>query len=309
MGMVFAHARCPGSFWEVGQISVHQCQQLSLLCGGHGPRTKPFFRDDAVVLKGASECQFIAKCHPSRRHGRIAFLGVQLGLLLQIHRQRLHQFQSATFFWLEYSNPCKRSDIDRVRFRAHEHGGQDHLAADKPAVQAQVMPIKIPAPGFRGRWRAKQIEVVAVFVHDLGGLHEFTQKMIDFHELPRALKSLRTEAGAQDRHDVVSGLRLHFIKPQAKAHHVDLRIHPSAPLSCVMGMLDDLGLFWGQTLEQMFNCLHTGLHRRLFVLQREQSRHAFTLGGNAFEFSVLVKLAPAVKQLVGNGVIQNSVSV
>ena len=199
-------------------------------------------------MKGACEGQFIAKSHPSRRHGRIAFLGEQLGLLLQIHRQRLHQLQSATFFLLKYSNPCKRSDIDRVRFRAHEDGRQDHLAADKPAVQAQVMPIKIPAPGFRGRRRAKQVEVVAVLIQDAGGLNEFSQKMIDLHQLSCALKSLRTEAGAQDRQDVVSGLRLQFIEPQAKAHHVDLRVHPSAPLPGVVCVLDDFGLFWGQAL-------------------------------------------------------------
>jgi hypothetical protein len=47
----------------------------------------------------------------------------------------------------------------------------------------------------------------------------------------------------------------------------------------------------------------------LFVLQREQPWHAFAISGNAFEFSVFVKITPAAKELLGNGVTQNSVSV
>ena len=116
-------------------------------------------------------------------HALVPQILEHLRFLLLLRAQALHQLQAEIALFVQDLGAFPFAGVDDVGLCAGEGGGEDDLWAFEEAGDVEVVAVEEPAPGLRGgrRGRAKEEEIIGVFVHDVEELDDFAEEVVYSH--------------------------------------------------------------------------------------------------------------------------------
>ncbi len=163
-----------------------------------------------------------------------------------------------------------------------QEGRREHeLVAEHEAVQVDVVPVELPAPGLGRRGRAEDAEEVdplAVLVRRAGDLAD---REVEAHAVARALVAGFAHAGVHERQRRVALRLAQVFQHEAVAEHERADVEPLLPLDGVDVEADRLALLRAERREEGSARVDDWLGRDAGARDREQPGHDLAVGRDA----------------------------
>src|SRR6185437_11828021 len=130
-----------------------------------------------------------------------------------------HERIAARFLFGENARSLVFAGFRLDRLRAQELRRQYHLVAEDEAIDDEMMPIDLPAPGPLRRGRT----------HDAHPVIPLANMLVEPHYVARGLEAGGAEARAQQIERALALLGAEVLQEAAMPGHEDMHVVPSAP--------------------------------------------------------------------------------
>ena len=149
--------------------------------------------------------------------------------------ERTHQCQTARLLRVEQRQSGQRTTMDAPRLGSHEGRCHHDPPVEDHRVDAQVVTVDLPAPGFVPAGPAEDRHEVRPLTERLVVARDLGQQLVDAHDRARLMKAARRERRPQDveRQLADRGREVLEHQPVPEVIHVD--VDPRPPLGGVHG--------------------------------------------------------------------------
>ena len=173
--------------------------------------------------------------------------------------------------------------VRRHGLRSEEHGRHHELIAENDAVDDQVVPVDLPAPGGRSRRRAhhaEPVEPLAVFLPSAGDLAD---EVVQLHDVAHGREATLAQTRGQEREPALPLRRRQRIQQHAVAHEMGMDVAPPAPRVVVEREARPALLLTAERREKRRRRLDDRLRRHAGRCDGEQTSHRSAVLADAFE--------------------------